>query len=155
MLSGWAGHQVDIRHNLHIVQACIFTIKLSGCAAYAASLVLLSRHDTADPWANSLVRGLFVLITLAGCVHEVAAVAISVAVERDWVTVIANGSSENLTVINTFMRRIDLLCKLCAPLFVSLLTTAISYVVAAYVLLGIEAVSMIVELSCKCNISNE
>ncbi|PCH43584.1 hypothetical protein WOLCODRAFT_103797 [Wolfiporia cocos MD-104 SS10] len=148
ILSGWAGHQVDIRHNLQLVRACIVVIKFSACGAYAGSLVLLSRHDYGrlHDWSTPPGGGMFALIILCGCVQNLAGVAISVAIERDWVTVIADGSSAHLTTVNTYMRRIDLLCKLLAPLFVSLLTTAASYTFAAYFLCGVDAACMVFEL---------
>jgi len=148
VLSGWAGRQVDIRNNLRLVQACIVIIKLADCGAYAGSLILLTSHhrNLSHPWASALSRGMYSWIVISGCVHNLANVAISVAIERDWVTVIADGSSEHLTVVNTYMRRIDLICKLSAPLFVSLLTTAVTYPFAAYFLCGVEAASMAFEL---------
>ncbi|OBZ67030.1 Solute carrier family 40 member 2 [Grifola frondosa] len=148
VLSGWAGHQVDVRHNLRLVRTCIIIIKFAACGAYAASLILLYRLGSfsARPWSSPLAGGMFAVIVICGCVHTLAGVAISVAIERDWVTVISGGSSSHLTTINTHMRRIDLLCKLLAPLFVSLLTAAASYKFAAYFLCGVEIVCMAFEL---------
>lgn len=93
---------------------------------------------------------MFFLIVFCGSLHNLSQVAISVAIERDWITVIADGSSAHLTTINTYMRRIDLLCKLLAPLFVSLLTSVASYPFAAYFLCGVEAGCMFFELLCMC-----
>ncbi|KAI9057750.1 hypothetical protein FKP32DRAFT_1583054 [Trametes sanguinea] len=150
VLSGWAGRLVDEHHNLGIVRVSIVTIKLAACAMYAASLVLLYRLPalaTVDrPWSTHLASGMFALIILAGCVHNLAGVTISVAVEREWVTSIAMDSSSHLTTLNTNMRRIDLLCKLLAPLFVSLLTTVASYRFAAIFLCAVEVACMLFEL---------
>ncbi|KZT10586.1 uncharacterized protein LAESUDRAFT_720920 [Laetiporus sulphureus 93-53] len=148
VLSGWAGHQVDVRHNLWLIRACIVIIKVSGCGAYAGSLGLLyhSGQGLAHYWSTAFAAGMFTVIVICSCVHNLAGVAISVAIERDWVTIIADGSSVHLTTINTYMRRIDLLCKLLAPLFVSLLTTTASYRFAASFLCGVEAVCMVFEL---------
>lgn len=148
ILSGWAGHQVDTRNNLKLVRTCIVVIKLSACGAYAGSLVLLyhPRWGLENDLRTPLAAGMFAVVIICGCIQNLAGVTISVAIERDWVTVIADGSSAHLTTINTYMRRIDLLCKLLAPLFVSLLTTAASYTFAAYFLCGVEIVCMIFEL---------
>lgn len=62
---------------------------------------------------------------------------------------IAQGSSPRLTRLNTYLRRIDLLAKLLAPLYVSLLTTAASFVFSAAFLLGFALVSMVFEFSCE------
>lgn len=94
---------------------------------------------------HALVWILFAAIVFCGCVLKLATIGISVAVERDWVTAIADGNSEMLTKLNTYLRRIDLLSKLVAPLFVSLLTTVGSYPFSIAFLLGFGIVSMVFE----------
>ena len=154
IFSGWAGQLVDEHHNLEIVRASIIFIKFAACTQYGSSLVLLYRLGSSidastRPWSNSLCSGLFSLIVIGGCVHTLAGTTISVAVEREWVTTIAGASSAHLTVLNTYMRRIDLFCKLAAPLFVSLLTTAVSYRFAAIFLCGVEGACLVFELLCE------
>ncbi|RDX51160.1 hypothetical protein OH76DRAFT_1401935 [Lentinus brumalis] len=150
ILSGWAGRLVDEHHNLSVVRTSIVIIKLAACAQYAAILALLytSGHaqGPARPWSTPLTSGMFTVIVVGGCIHNIAGTTISVAVERDWVTTIAGGSSDHLTTLNTYMRRIDLFCKLVAPLFVSLLTSAASYRFAAIFLCGVEGACMSFEL---------
>ncbi|RPD82275.1 hypothetical protein L226DRAFT_528462 [Lentinus tigrinus ALCF2SS1-7] len=150
ILSGWAGRLVDEYHNLSVVRTSIVTIKLVDCAQYGATLALLyaSGHATeqARPWSTPLASGMFTVIVIGGCIHTISGTTISVAVERDWVTTIAGESSTHLTTLNTYMRRIDLFCKLAAPLFVSLLTSAASYRFAAIFLCGVEGACMIFEL---------
>jgi solute carrier family 40 (iron-regulated transporter), member 1 len=68
-----------------------------------------------------------------------------VQIERDFVTTIADGSARRLTRLNAYMRRIDLLSKLVAPLFVSALTAA-SYQISAVVLLAICGATLLFEL---------
>lgn len=82
---------------------------------------------------------LFTAITLLGCLLILANVGVSVSIERDWVTSISRGSSKRLTRLNAIMRRIDLLSKLLAPLFVSLLTSVTSYAKSCLILLAISA----------------
>lgn len=48
-------------------------------------------------------------------VTNLANTGLTVAVERDWVTAISQGQSRHLTMLNTYMRRIDLFSKLVAP----------------------------------------
>lgn len=153
LLSGWAGKLVDEHHNLRIVRTSIIAVKFSACIMYAGTLVLLYRpppvSSSSNLWTTPLASGMFALVVLGGCAHNLAGVTISVAVERDWVTTIAANSTDHLTALNTYMRRIDLLCKLLAPLFVSLLTTAASYRFAAIFLCGVEAACLVFELICK------
>ena len=98
--------------------------------------------------STPLASGMFTVIVVGGCIHTISGTTISVAVERDWVTTIAGESSTDLTTLNTYMRRIDLFCKLAAPLFVSLLTSVASYRFAAIFLCGVEGGCMIFELLC-------
>ncbi|KAI0828881.1 Ferroporti-1 [Trametes gibbosa] len=147
VLSGWAGKLVDDHHNLRVVRASIVVVKLAACIMYAGSLVLLyHERNSIMSWNMPLSSGIFALIVAGGCVHNLAGVTISVAVERDWVTTIAGTSPTHLTTLNTYMRRIDLLCKLLAPFFVSLLTSAASYRFAAILLCGVDVVCLVFEL---------
>jgi iron-regulated transporter 1 len=92
-----------------------------------------STHRNANVWI------LFTAITILGCFLILANVGVSVSIERDWVTSISRGSSRRLTRLNAIMRRIDLLSKLLAPLFVSLLTSVTSYANSCLILLFISA----------------
>lgn len=59
--------------------------------------------------------------------------------------VMANGDSTNLTKLNAWMRRIDLVTALVGPLFVSLIALAASYQFAAAFLLGLSLLSLVFE----------
>ncbi|OCF38724.1 solute carrier family 40 (iron-regulated transporter), member 1 [Kwoniella heveanensis CBS 569] len=73
------------------------------------------------------------------------ATGMTVAIERDWITEIAHGDPVVLTVLNTYMRRIDLLSKLIAPLVVSLMTSFGDYPLATGVLFGLSILSCATE----------
>ena len=109
------GTLVDRIPKLQFVRWCILLQKLSATGAYACFLLLfatpLQHRASIGLGAPPLVWILFALITLCGCVLKLATVGISVAVERDWVTCIAEGHDEHLTTLNTILRRIDLVCN--------------------------------------------
>jgi solute carrier family 40 (iron-regulated transporter), member 1 len=152
LFSGTAGSLVDWRARLPFVRICILLQKGSSSAAYTLFLILFLRfrgETKAGGHIHALVWTLFAVIVLSGCVLKLATTGISVAIERDWVTIIADGDSEKLTRLNTYLRRIDLLSKLVAPLFVSLLTTVASYSFSAAFLLGFGIISMVFEFICK------
>lgn len=151
LFSGTVGGLVDSRARLPFVRICIVLQKASVSAAYALFLVLFlhfRRNIQSGGHVPALVWALLALIVICGCILKLATIALSVAVERDWATVIAEGSSENLTKLNTYLRRIDLLSKLFAPLFVSLLTTVASYPFSVAFLLGFGVASMTFEFLC-------
>ncbi|GAA5975498.1 hypothetical protein JCM10908_005179 [Rhodotorula pacifica] len=147
LLSGSVGHLVDIVPRLRFVRGAIIAQKLTVGVSYAIFLFAFLRFGPrfADGPHKPAVTGLFVLFVLLSMGLNLASIGISVAVERDWVTTIAHGDGATLTRLNTYLRRVDLLSKLLAPMFVSLLTTAVSYTFAAAFLLGFAAGSMVFE----------
>lgn len=142
---------------LRTLRAMILSQKLLVGASYALFLVLFSSTSLRDEAENG-GRGpqdarpnprpwvVFAAITLLGIGVMLSNVGVSVGVEREWVTIISDGSSARLTRLNAIMRRIDLLSKLVSPLFVSALTSTMSYTLAAVVLLSVNAVTGIFEL---------
>lgn len=63
---------------------------------------------------------LAILIPL-GCVEKISSIMNLVAIERDWVVVIAENSQCGIKTLNSQMRRIDLICKLTGPLAIALI----------------------------------
>ncbi|GAA5961411.1 hypothetical protein JCM8115_003438 [Rhodotorula mucilaginosa] len=147
VLSGSVGHLVDIVPRLRLVRGAIVAQKLTVGVSYSIFLSAFLRlgPDYADGPHKAVLTGMFVLLVLLSMGLNLASIGISVAVERDWVTTVAQGNGAVLTRLNTYLRRVDLLSKLLAPLFVSLLTTAVSYTFASAFLLGFAAGSMIFE----------
>jgi iron-regulated transporter 1 len=139
------GRLVDILPKLIIVRLAIAAQKACAAAIYAVLLTaVILRVDPNAPLADTLLA----LVVMAGCGHTLASIALGIAIERDWATVISDGDSEALTTLNASLRRIDLLCKLASPLFVSLLTTAASYTFALAFLVGFDLLGMAFELFC-------
>ncbi|KDQ53177.1 hypothetical protein JAAARDRAFT_197661 [Jaapia argillacea MUCL 33604] len=149
IFSGLIGSLVDRVPRLSFVRWCILVQKLSATSAYTCFLLLfatrLKEQASKDLGAPALIWVLFALIVLAGCVLKLSTIGISVAIERDWATTIAEGNNDRLTTLNTILRRIDLLCKLLAPLFVSLLTTTASYSFSVAFFLAFGLVTMVFE----------
>ncbi|GAA5885225.1 hypothetical protein JCM16303_005963 [Sporobolomyces ruberrimus] len=145
VFSGTVGSFVDRFPRLRFVRATIVVQKATVGAAYVLFLISFIEIGPQEGERKRLLDGFFAIITILSALLNLATIGISVAVERDWVTRIAQGDSALLTKLNTYLRRIDLLSKLVAPLFVSLLTTAASYTFAAAFLLGFALVSLCFE----------
>lgn len=151
--SHWAGTLVDKYERLRLVRSGIIVQKVSALCAYVACAIMLApEKENPLPYlqrigrlyaslspeilfaqsANGFLTPLFLVLVLSGCTLSLSNICISIAVERDWVTSIAQGSGESddsdsessqkLSKLNTYLRQTDLLCKLCAPIFVSCLT---------------------------------
>ncbi|KAG9126466.1 hypothetical protein FRC07_003317 [Ceratobasidium sp. 392] len=160
---------IDTRARLPAIRTCIFTQKMFASICYALFLILFSRLTILSADMKRLMLG---IITMCGCGLKLATVGMNVCVERDWVMAIAaesnrpraerspathtpdqnpspNSESDNadrvLLRLNTALRRIDLICKLVAPLFVSLLTSTVGYRLSAVVLLGVGVIAAVFE----------
>ncbi|KAF8725064.1 Ferroportin1 (FPN1), partial [Rhizoctonia solani] len=173
LFSGAVGHQIDIRARLPTIRTCIATQKLFASMCYGLFLILFTRSSTLD---SNIRRLFLAFIITCGCGLKLATVGMNVCVERDWVMAIAasartpHGSRAGspaseinrgsvspptrsvdhadrvLLELNTTLRRIDLISKLVAPLFVSLLTSTIGYMLSAVVLLSMSLATAIFEI---------
>ncbi|KAF8311246.1 hypothetical protein DL93DRAFT_1490841 [Clavulina sp. PMI_390] len=139
------GSLVDRVPKLLLVRTCVAIQKLSAFAAYATFCAMFSLESTA-PGAVVPVIPAMGLIILSGCLLQLSNTCITIAVERDWVTCIAEGSPDRLSALNAQMKQIDLSCKLLAPLFVSALSTFMPYLYAAMVMATIQLVTFGTEL---------
>ncbi|KAF3027943.1 hypothetical protein E8E15_000666 [Penicillium rubens] len=122
-LSSWLGAQVDHSDRLVAVRHSIVTL-------------------STDSWA--LTIGLFAVQGLLACMEKLAATANTVAVERDWAIVISNSINVPRQDLNASMRRIDLFCKLLAPVFISLIDS-ISTRYAIWTVFTLNTASVLVE----------
>ncbi|PWN24301.1 hypothetical protein BCV69DRAFT_243939 [Microstroma glucosiphilum] len=139
------GRNVD-KHKarrLAVVRGFIVAQKLSVACSYGGFCFLFNLGDTAIPEGKRWAA--FVALTFVGVLVVLSGTGMTIAVERDWVTTIAKGEERKLTKLNTIIRQIDLISKLLAPLFVSLLTTTTSYRVSAFILLGINCFTSLFE----------
>lgn len=155
LFAGWVGGLVDKTRRVRMVRTFTLAQKASIMVTSAAFLGLFvdvkpSRFSNyKDAPAQAWIA--FAVIVIVGCVMSLANIGITVAVERDWVTQISAGmpkedEGRTLTKLNTYIRRIDLLSKLLAPLFVSLLTTAASYTFSVAFVMGFAALTLLFEL---------
>lgn len=151
VLAQWLGSLVDKIPKLRLVRGCVATQKLSAFAAYVTFVAMFYRKFSARAEYQSdsprpLSWPALGLIILAGSILQASNTCITIAVERDWVTCIANGDSERLSLLNAKMKRIDLSCKLLAPLFVSVLSTFMSYLWASVTMSTLTLASFAIEL---------
>ncbi|ORY33734.1 Ferroporti-1 [Naematelia encephala] len=154
LLSGHVGGLVDRLPRLTFVRSMIAGEKGLEAVNYGLFLVLLGPlRNIAQSAFHGQATSLEVistwtilLLTIAfSAMTSLAKTGMTVAIERDWITTIARGDPSHLTVLNTWMRRIDLLSKLLSPLFVSLLTTFTGYIWATTTLLVLSLATLVLE----------
>ncbi|KAM3500618.1 hypothetical protein MY11210_009491 [Beauveria gryllotalpidicola] len=114
------GEWIDRGDRLAVVRASIVLQRLPVATSCGILWLLERRMATLTP---RIVVGLMVLLCALAGVEKVAAMANTIAVERDWVVVVTGEDDAWRRVVNARMRRIDLLCKLLGPLAISMIAT--------------------------------
>ncbi|GJE88816.1 ferroportin1-like protein [Phanerochaete sordida] len=141
LFSSWVGRYVDSSDRLRCVRASIIWQRVPvalSCLAFAALLLL---QHAITPWPG---RAIFAATALLACVEKLASIANTVSVERDWIVVVSEEINAEREDVNAVMRRIDLLAKLLAPVFVSAIDEY-STSIAIWTVFGQNAVSVITE----------
>jgi solute carrier family 40 (iron-regulated transporter), member 1 len=109
-----------------------------------------SSFGEATPSAGSLTRNKNLVISVVvffGIVERMCAVGNQFVMERDWVPTLASETTRpKLHVLNATMRRIDLISKIVAPVFVSVIALRCSSAVLAGVIAALNAVTVAVEV---------
>ncbi|KAG8963024.1 hypothetical protein FRC03_003520 [Tulasnella sp. 419] len=158
LFSRWAGSLVDHHRKLEVVRAAILVQKTATIASLTAFLFLFTTPDS-----NNVNRSsgkmkmqdsthaistwvIFYVIVFCRCIERLSTTTMTIAVERDWPTCISECSERSLSLINTWLRRIDLTCQLLAPLFVSFLTSILSYKTVIKVLLFSSTIGLFFEM---------
>ncbi|XP_062102384.1 solute carrier family 40 member 1-like isoform X1 [Humulus lupulus] len=128
------GNWVDSLTYVKVLQLWLVSQNLSFIVAGGTMIVLLVNSALKVTQFSAFI--LFVILTnISGAVGVLSTLAGTILIEREWVVVISEGHSspQHLTKMNSVIRRIDLTCKLCAPVvtgfiisFVSLKASALS-----------------------------
>jgi iron-regulated transporter 1 len=103
------GSAIDrYRHErLAVLQLAAFTQTLGVVVSYATCLLfLLTSLGRGHVLSGGKPGAGFLVIVVCGIVTNLSNVCINISLEREWVSAIAKGSSSNLTVLNTWLRRI-------------------------------------------------
>lgn len=112
------GRYIDRGNRLAVVRTSILGQRFSVTTSCLAFLYLLFFRKSSSQFVQLL---LFLTLMLLACTEKLCIIMNTIAVERDWVVVIANENEQLLQVMNAQLRRIDLFCKLVAPLAIALL----------------------------------
>ncbi|KAI8838939.1 Ferroporti-1 [Chytridium lagenaria] len=127
LLGPIVGALIERTPRLRASWICIIVQKTG--IAVATTLLWFLESRRWEAWGGvkeGWIWGLFWGAVVCGAGVRVANMGTTIAVERDWVVVMAAEESEVLTALNTHLRRIDLVCKLAAPLVVSLVSSFVS-----------------------------
>ncbi|KAL8930209.1 MAG: hypothetical protein Q9208_000826 [Pyrenodesmia sp. 3 TL-2023] len=141
LLSSWVGGLMDISDRLSSIRISIVLQRFPVATSCVMFITLFAIENTRF---SSIV--FFVVLVPLACVEKVAASANTIAVERDWVSVVivCQGDEDRRRDLNASMRRIDLVAKLIAPLLISFIDAA-STTFAVWTVLGSTLASVVVE----------
>ncbi|CEL03386.1 hypothetical protein ASPCAL04541 [Aspergillus calidoustus] len=139
VLSSWLGAVVDRLDRLSAIRHSIIWQRIPVAVSCVCLGLLLTGPSVRLSWA------LFIALVLLAGVEKLAATANTVSVERDWTVVISDALGFPRQELNASMRRIDLFCKLIAPVVVSLMDGLLSTRVAIWAVLGINVAVVLVE----------
>ena len=99
----------------------------------------------------------FGITILLGIGEKLSGTGNMISMERDWVPLLASQEDHaayTLTHLNAVMRRIDLICKLIAPLVISIVITPTSTRIGVFVVAGMSVTSWGIEMWCARRVWN-
>jgi iron-regulated transporter 1 len=137
ILGSWIGDYVDRKDRLHVVRQSIIWQRLSVAGSCLILVAMLSGNGE----RGFITYTLFIASVVLACFEKLAFVANTVAVERDWIIVVSDSLKVDRQELNSAMRRIDLVCKLIAPVGIGLLD-GYSTNIAIWVVFAQNAVSV-------------
>jgi len=147
----WIDHGTS---RLKTLLATISINRLSAISAYLLWFFIVDDHEQntkegAQPWWNTLKTTLFSTLLVLGIVESLSRKANVISIERDWVPVLAKATSAtgySLTHVNAMISRIDIMCKLLAPIAMSGFLSIVSIRVGVLAVLVTNVLSFIVEV---------
>ena len=124
LLMAPVGSWVDRTERLRVIRLSVYGQNAAATLLTVAMAVLLLVSGGEPSATMALSPGVvivFCVMVVLAVVAELCAQASRLALERDWVVVLAQGDSNVLAELNAALRQIDLCCKLLAPLAFGLL----------------------------------
>jgi iron-regulated transporter 1 len=140
LLSARIGALLDRANRLSAIRCTIILQRVPVALSCLLFVALVRSSGAASPWFPVVLA----CATVLACVEKLATVANTVAVERDWVLVVADSLGVERRVLNANMRRIDLACKLSAPVLISFVQSY-STELAIVSVLAMNCASVLVE----------
>ncbi|KAK6118226.1 hypothetical protein DH2020_048012 [Rehmannia glutinosa] len=134
LLGPFIGQLVDKLSYIQVLRLWLLSQNLSFMVAGGAVIAILIYEDLMS--ANNVAFvSLAILINISGAVGVLSTLAGTILIEREWVVVISEGQSPGvLTKMNSIIRRIDLSCKLFAPVVTGFIISFVSLTASALAL---------------------
>jgi solute carrier family 40 (iron-regulated transporter), member 1 len=139
-------------NRLSVITACLIWPFIVRCSDVDLRERSLSSGSCKGAWRHFL----FLVVVILGVLEKLSGSGNMISMERDWVVVLAAPDSQayDLTRLNSVMRRIDLTCKLVAPILISVIISATSFQIGVFVVGAMSAASWGVEWWCARRVWN-
>lgn len=111
-----------------------------------------------DTLGNKNKSWLFAIVILLGICEKLSGIGNMISMERDWVVALAMSPStegvspQQLTRLNAVMRRIDLICKLVAPVVISMIISVTSMRIGVMTVAGMSGMTWGIEIWCASRV---
>ncbi|KAI1843340.1 hypothetical protein JX266_010514 [Neoarthrinium moseri] len=154
LLGPAVGAYVDSQDRLRAMGLCIAYQRLS--IVLSCILIISLRHlpePGLESWGRLAALLCFATVALLGSIEKLAAMANLIALERDWLVIVAETHRLRRQDFNASLRRVDLLSKLLAPSFVGLIDSS-SPQLAMMVVVVWNVASMLLESRIASQIYN-
>lgn len=139
------GQWVDRLTYVKVLQLWLLSQNISFIVAGGAVIALLIRADLISVNLMAFIS-LVSLINISGAVGVLSTLAGTILIEREWVVVISEGHPPGLlTKMNSIIRRIDLICKLFAPVITGFIISFVSLTASAMTLALWNIISVCLE----------
>lgn len=149
LFSGWVGNWVE--HSPNRLRTLLSTIIVNRGSVILGSffwILILSQQDLVGDEAsfvlpsNAVIKGIgFAVAVTFGIIERLSSSGNLISMERDWVVTVAApvGQAYDLTHLNAVMRRIDLVCKLIAPILIAAVISALGSIRLGVVFTGLTS----------------
>ncbi|XP_031103949.1 solute carrier family 40 member 2-like [Ipomoea triloba] len=145
LLGPVVGKWVDTFTYVKVLKLWLLSQNLSFIIAGGAVVALLVWEDLMSINFSAFML-LVILINVSGAVAMLSTLAGTILIEREWVVVISEGHPPALlTNMNSIIRRIDLICKLFAPVVSGFIISFVSLTASAMALALWNIVSVCLE----------
>lgn len=143
----WVNHAP---HRLKTLSSTISVNRISVISASVLWFFIVGSGNATQSTSSITQDTMFGLIMFLGVLETLSASGNMLSMERDFVVTAAgsDGQPYDLTHLNSVMRRIDLICKLIAPILISVIVSATSVQIGVVIVGAMSTASWGVELLC-------
>lgn len=138
----FVGTYIDTNDRLVVMRTSVLYQNIAVCAS--ALVFFFALYDK-NYWTIEWKWVLFSFTLPFAILAKIMSTMNKICIHKDWLVVLSGGIKQEQTRLNTFMRRIDLICSIVSPLLIGLISSYSSSATSALFLLGWSVASGVLE----------